>query len=147
MAAESDAIVPGQVIPFQALDCERQIFSRTTPPMLLRDLSFAWRTLRRSPAFTIASVATIALGVGASTAIFSVANAVLLRPLPYANPDRLVLAGAELRKRDIKDGVFSDANFFDFRNVAKTMFEGFATVYTGRTTRESASSLAFATRN
>ena len=57
----------------------------------------------------------------------------LLRPLPYENPDRLVLAGAELRKRDIKDGVFSDANFFDFRNVAKTMFEGFATVYTGRT--------------
>jgi hypothetical protein len=113
----------------------------------LQNLRYALRMLRKSPGFTLAAVVTLALGIGANTAIFSVANAVLLMPLPYANPDRLVLAGAELRKRDIKDGVFSDANFFDFRNVAKTMFEGFATVYTGRTTRESASSLAFATRN
>jgi putative ABC transport system permease protein len=77
---------------------------------------------------------TLSLGIGANTAIFSVANAVLLKPLPYENPDRLVLAGVELRKRDVKDGVFSNANFFDFGNGAKTMFEDFATVYTGRTT-------------
>src|SRR5262247_1330948 len=90
--------------------------------------------LLKNPGVMLIAVITLALGIGANTAIFSVANAVLLRPLPYANPDRLVLAGAELRKRDIKDGLFSDANFFDFRNGAKTMFEGFATVYTGRMT-------------
>src|SRR5262245_29631691 len=101
---------------------------------LWQDLRYGARMLLRSPGFTMIAVITIAVGIGANTAIFSVANAVLLRPLPYANPDRLVLAGAELRKRDIKDGVFSDANFFDFRNGAKTMFEGFATVYTGRMT-------------
>jgi putative ABC transport system permease protein len=101
---------------------------------LWQDLSYGARMLLKSPGFTMIAVITLALGIGANTAIFSVANAVLLRPLPYANPDRLVLAGAELRKRDIKDGVFSDANFFDFRNGAKTMFEGFATVYTSRMT-------------
>jgi putative ABC transport system permease protein len=90
--------------------------------------------LLKNPGVMLIAVITLALGIGANTAIFSVANAVLLKPLPYANPDRLVLAGAELRKRDIKDGLFSNANFFDFRNGAKTMFEGFATVYTGRAT-------------
>ena len=58
---------------------------------LAQDLRFALRTFRRRPAFTAALVATLALGIGANAAIFSVANAVLLQRLPFSNPDRLVM--------------------------------------------------------
>ena len=57
-----------------------------------RDLSHALRLFARRPVFTAAVVLTLALGIGAGTAIFSLVHAVLLRPLPYADPDRLVFA-------------------------------------------------------
>jgi hypothetical protein len=56
----------------------------------MNDLKYAFRTLVRSPAFTLIAIITLALGIGASTAIFSVLDAVLLRPLPYPNQERLV---------------------------------------------------------
>jgi putative ABC transport system permease protein len=98
-----------------------------------RHLSYAIRVLRKSPVFTLTTIATIALGVGASTAVFSVVHAVLLQPLPYEDPDRLVFAYGEMRRRDVTDLPLSGADLFDLRSRAQAGFEGFAGVQTGRT--------------
>jgi predicted permease len=100
--------------------------------MLLRDLLYAFRVLRKTPVFAITAVITIALGIGASAAMFSVTNTVLLRPLPYKSPDRLVLACSDMRRRNVKDFPFSNADYLDLRNGARTAFEDFAAVFTGR---------------
>src|ERR1041384_2326895 len=101
---------------------------------MLNDLFYAFRTLRKSPIFTITVVVTIALAIGASTAIFSVTNGVLLRKLPYKDPERLVLARSDMQKRNVKDFPFSNVDFLDLRNGAKNSFEDFAVVQTGRIT-------------
>jgi len=98
--------------------------------MFLSDLLFAGRALRKSPVFALTAAITIALGVGASTAIFSVTNAVLLRPLPYKNPDQLVIIPTDMRNRGVKDFPFSNANFIDFREATKNDFQGLAGVFT-----------------
>ncbi|MFZ1136208.1 MAG: ABC transporter permease, partial [Candidatus Korobacteraceae bacterium] len=97
----------------------------------MRDIAFSFRSLRKSPAFALTAIFTIALGIGASTAIFSVVNAVLLRPLPYRDPGRLVLVWGELRARHLPDFPFSPGNFDDMRRGA-TLFDGFAAVNTFR---------------
>jgi len=80
----------------------------------LGDLRHGARLLRRAPAFTLLSVLTLALGIGATTAIFSVANPVLFQPLPYPHPDRLAIVG----ERDA-DGTMSNVGFLTYRDLAR----------------------------
>jgi putative ABC transport system permease protein len=98
----------------------------------IKNLAIASRILWKHPAFTVTAVLTIALGVGASTAIFSVTNAVLLRPLPYKDPGRLVIGGMDLRKRNVHDLPFSNADYIDLREGTKALFTDMAGVFTGR---------------
>jgi putative ABC transport system permease protein len=100
--------------------------------MSFKDVVYAARSLRKTPVFLITAVATIALGIGASTAIFSVTNAVLLRPLPYKDTDRLVVIGGDMRVRATYDTPLSTENYIDLVNGSKSAFEDFAAVFTFR---------------
>jgi predicted permease len=88
-------------------------------PTLLQDLRHAFRILRRSPGFTSVSVLTLALAIGATTAIFSVVYGVLLRPLPYSHPDR-IMAIHEINTRGSWSRL-ADPNFDDFRDQNQTL--------------------------
>jgi putative ABC transport system permease protein len=98
---------------------------------LKQDLAFALRTLRRSPGFAITAIVTIALGIGATTAIFSAVNGVLLRPLPYADPERLVFVWSDLRVRNVTDFPVMPGDFGDLRQQG-TLFAGLANLTTQR---------------
>jgi len=100
-------------------------------PTLSRDLALGARTLRNNPAFAITAIVTLALGIGASTAIFSVVNAVLLRPLPYGDADRLAIITQDLRARGVVDFPVGPGDVPDVRN-GTTVFEDIAALQTGR---------------
>jgi putative ABC transport system permease protein len=86
---------------------------------LLRDLRLAARALRRSPAYTLVALLTLALGIGATTAVFTVVDGVLLRPLPYVEPDRLVRLFERTDGGDHTD--FAGANFHDLQRESRTL--------------------------
>jgi predicted permease len=98
---------------------------------LSRDLALGARTLRKNPAFAITAIVTLALGIGASTAIFSVVNAVLLRPLPYGDADRLTIITQDLRARNVVDFPVGPGDVPDIRN-GTTAFDGIAALQTAR---------------
>ena len=87
---------------------------------MLPDLRFALRTLARTPGFTLVAVLSLALGIGANSAIFSVARALLLKPLPYANAERLVILWNTSPGLGITEDWFSTAQYFDIRNGSTT---------------------------
>ena len=90
---------------------------------LFKDLNYSLRTLRKMPGFTIVALLVLALGIGANTAIFSVVNSVVLRPLPYPNADRLAL----IWETDLKDGIKregpSGPNFLDWKEQSQSFDE------------------------
>src|ERR1051325_9691145 len=94
---------------------------------LLRDLRYGARMLMKKPGFTLIAVFTIALGIGANTAIFSVVYAVLLRPLPYPQADRLALLWTRLEKIGLEQNWISEPEVLDFREQSQ-QFESFGVV-------------------
>src|SRR4028119_2175235 len=91
----------------------------TTMENLFRDLGQAFRGLRRSPGFTVVALLTLAIGLGATMAIFSVVDAVLLRPLPYPDSERIVRLWSIYSQRDLPPLNVSDGEYFDYREQSQ----------------------------
>ena len=109
--APANAVIPGR---------EGNLFAD-----IGQDLRYGLRTLIKNPGFTIVAVIALALGIGANSAIFSVVNAILLRPLPYKNPDQLVVIWENATHLGFPKDTPSPANFLDWRQQS-TLFEGMA---------------------
>ncbi len=90
---------------------------------ILRDLRYGLRTLSKSPGFTAVAVITLALGVGANTAVFSLINSVLLRPLPYDHPEELVLVWESAPFFGLRDSPVAPANYRDWRSRSRSFEE------------------------
>lgn len=113
--------------------------------MLSTNVRFAIRSLRSNPSTTFAAIVALALGIGATSAIFSIVDSVLLRPLPYPNPDRLVIAWAANPGRNITRFRMSPPNYLDYKNLNHSLRLGSlregSVVLTGRDVPEKLDSM------
>src|SRR5580700_7490089 len=82
----------------------------------LLDLRYSIRTLSKSPSFAVAAILSLAIGIGATAAVFSIVNSLLLRPLPYKDPERLVILWNRSPGLGITEDWFSTAQYFDIKN-------------------------------
>src|SRR5262245_12424551 len=96
--------------------------------IFLQDVRYALRSLRRSPGFAVVAILTLTLGIGATTAIFSVVDTILLRPLPYKDSDRLAVLWKSVPKKDIQTDWTSYPTFKDWRDQ-NSVFEDIALVF------------------
>jgi predicted permease len=104
--------------------------------LLLSDIRHAFRNMRRAPGFTVVAILTLALGVGANTAIFSVVNGVLLRPLPYHNPNEIVTIGTARPERGQATGPMSQPDLRDIQSQMSSVetvagFQSYGLTITG----------------
>src|SRR6516225_9077384 len=97
---------------------------------MLQDVIHTLRQLKLNPAFFAIAICVIALGIGANTAMFSVIDAVILKPLPYANPDRLVMLWETRPDRGGANNVVSGANYLDWR-ARNTSFDAMSAMLFG----------------
>src|SRR5882762_478030 len=88
-------------------------------PTLVRDIRYALRAFGKSPGFTVAAILSLAIGIGANTAIFSITSALLLHPLPYKDANRLVILWNRSPGLGIAEDWFSTAQYFDIKNGHK----------------------------
>src|SRR5688572_1751966 len=108
-----------------ALEAHRDVRGVRWLPDLARDSRFALRTLQHNPVLTVAAILTLAVGIGANTAIFSTLHAVVLRPLPFKDPDRLVMLYEATTERGWTQAEAAPANYFDWREQVE-VFEDVA---------------------
>jgi putative ABC transport system permease protein len=93
---------------------------------LLQDLRYGFRNLLKTPAFTIAATLALGLGIGATTAIFSVVNGVVLKPLPYGEPERLVALWEANHEKNLTHEPVSPVNFMDYRALSQVFSDAAA---------------------
>lgn len=126
--AEASRRMGGEI---QAIETWRDQTTLPSVESFVQDVRYAFRTFRRAPAFAAAALLTLALGIGATTAIFTVVNAVLLRPLPFPDPDRLVVLAGNSDPTSFQTVGY--ATFADYRDRTQA-FEALAAIRMWQTT-------------